>query len=153
MGSVCLKKRLNVCSVSRKKNHPALSSQPPRMAQQEPFIKRRTYFRFFPSTFPCMKSKGNHGNLALYRTELSRLKTSSGSERRVINHSGIRTVTHTYKHIHTHTNTHTPALSTVTCLHRPGIMMTFCFSSASHGQRPEDRSVRIKHSCANIKTF
>ncbi len=87
-----------------------------------------------------MKSWGNHGNLALYRTELRRLKLSSAWRGELsITLASAVSHTQTNKHTHIHARAHThkcsPALSSFTWLHRPG-NMTFSFSSEDKKKNP-----------------
>ncbi len=53
-------------------------------------------------SFPCMKSNGNHGNLALYRTELRTLKLSS-AWRGELSITLASAISHKHTHAHTHT--------------------------------------------------
>ena len=67
------------------------------------------FIYFFSPPLPCMKSNGNHGNLALYRTELRRLKLSS-ARRGALSITLTSALWHAHKQ---HTHTRLPALSSV----------------------------------------
>lgn len=76
-GCQCLKKQLSVCFLppllftARQAGQRALLStfqESSARAFHKGEEEEEKTFMFFPPPFPCMKSNGNHGNLALHRT-------------------------------------------------------------------------------------